>query len=58
VKGYQNVADGPEATTNCSGVRSRGRLPFENAPNGSNRWRLECMDFGDPSLCHAKMERK
>src|SRR5271157_6121281 len=46
VKGYQNVADGSEAATNYSGVRSCGRLPFENAPNGSNRWGLECMDFG------------
>jgi hypothetical protein len=46
VKGHRNVADGSEATTNCSGMRSCGRLPFENAPNGSNRWGLECMDFG------------
>ena len=45
-EGIQNVADGSEAMTNCSGVRSCGRLPFENAPNGSNRWGLECMDFG------------
>src|SRR5271157_2736936 len=46
VKGHQNVAAGSEAVTNYSGVRSCGRLPFENAPNGSNRWGLECMDFG------------
>jgi hypothetical protein len=46
VKGYQNLADGSEATSNYSGVRSCGRLPFENAPNGSNRWGPECMDFG------------
>ena len=46
VKGYQNVADGSEAVTNYSGVRSCGRLPFENAPNGSiagglSVWTLE-----------------
>ena len=46
VKGHQNVAAGSEAVTNYSGVRSCGRLPFENALNGSNRWGLECMDFG------------
>lgn len=58
VKGHQNVAVGSEATMNCPGVKSCGRPPFENAPNGSNRWGLECMDFGDPSLCPARMERK
>jgi hypothetical protein len=43
---------------NYSGVSSCGRLPFENAPNGSNRWGLEYMDFGDPSLCTGWMKRK
>ena len=32
---------------NCFGVKSCGRLPFENALNASNRWGPECMDFGD-----------
>ena len=45
-EGIQHVADRSEAITDYSGVRSCGGLPFENAPNGSNRWGLEYMDFG------------
>ena len=58
MKGYENVADGSEVVVNCFGVRSCGRLPLKMPPTVRNRWGLECMDFGDASLCHGWMERK